>query len=66
MPCNGKIKQLSDMSSEEQLIVQDIRNAAEILFRLTEEFSNEPNEIDQITLMSKYILDRANSLCATF
>ncbi len=66
MPRNGKIKQLSDMSSEEQLIVQDIRNAAEILFRLTEEFSNEPNEIDQITLMSKYILDRANSLCATF
>ena len=66
MPRNGKIKQLSDMSSEEQLIVQDIRNAAEILFRLNEEFSNEPNEIDQITLMSKYILDRANSLCATF
>ena len=66
MPRNGKIKQLSDMSSEEQLIVQDIKNAAEILFRLTEEFSNEPNEIDQITLMSKYILDRANSLCATF
>lgn len=66
MPRNGKIKQLSDMSSEEQLIVQDIRNAAEILFRLTEEFSNEPNEIDQITLMSKYIFDRANSLCATF
>ncbi len=66
MPRNEKIKQLSDMSSEEQLIVQDIRNAAEILFRLTEEFSNEPNEIDQITLMSKYILDRANSLCATF
>lgn len=66
MPRNGKIKQLSDMSSEEQLIVQDIRNAAEILFRLTEEFSNEPNEIDRITLMSKYILDRANSLCATF
>lgn len=66
MTNNEKIEKFSGMSEEEQIIVQDIKIAAQILLNLTEEFSNEQNDIDKINLMSKYILERANTLCAAF